>query len=340
MTGRRRSRTGPKRSLVPHCLVWGGVLVVGVVVGLMAFHALTPVDEDRLVAVDSIGHEHSGNHVHGLGFDEESDRLYVATHFGLFALEDATGPADRLFQVGDLRDDLMGFSLDPHDGERMFASGHPFERSPAGPNNIGVVRSTDGGFQWERVWDGPGGQHVDFHAMALSPVDPQRLVGFFGGQLHVTLDEGGSWDSMDAMGARGYCWGAPCLAWDAAESDRLWLGNDEGLFSRSVEDGPWEHIEEGAHAASYAHPADNSLWSWNASEGLRVSADAGENWQVRTQGLPTPDPEMDLSRAQWVFQMSGAPGDANVLFAATQDGGRIYRTLDGGDSWDRVYPLA
>lgn len=329
MSGRKRSRAADKNGRFPHVLVWGGVLVVGVVVGLLAFHALTPVDDGRLVAVDSIEHEHPGNHVHGLGFDEEGDRLYVATHFGLFVLGDATGPADRLFQVGDLRDDLMGFSLDPHDGGRMFASGHPFERSPSEAPNTGLVRSTDGGFEWEPVWDGPGGQPVDFHAMALSPMDPQRLVGFFGGQLHVTVDEGDSWDAVPSQGGR-VCWGAPCLSWDAQEADRLWLGRDEGLFTSPDRGETWDEVRNGTHGAVYAHPADARVWAWSVEEGMIVSEDQGESWQETDEAFRGSGAD--------VFAISGGPDDADVLFAAMLDG-EIHRTLDGGETWQRVHPL-
>lgn len=318
---RQHSRPGPERSGARHWVVWGGVLVVGVLVGLMAYHALTPVTIETHVEmqtrVDSIDHEQQ-THIHGIGYDEEGDRLFIATHHGLFRLENATAEALQLYLLGSVRWDFMGFSLDATNGQRMFASGHP------GPGeNLGVMRSDDGGFTWERVWDGPDGRRVDFHSMALSPADPDRLVGSWGGGLHVTTDAGGTWTLMAAGASGGYCWGAPCIAWDLESPDSLWMADGQRLLGSDDLGESWQDVENGTFAAVYSHPADGRLWAWKEGEGI-VVRDGQENW-TRVGG--------SLDPSSQVFQFTGGPDDPDILFAAALPGREVYRTTDGGESW-------
>lgn len=336
MTARQPSggRGSDGNGKMPHWFVWGGVLVLGVLVGVMAFHALTPAEDgemqEGLQEVDSIGYDRPENHVHGVGYDGERDHLFIATHFGLFRLHDTAGEAGSLFQLGDNRDDFMGFSLDPHDGERMFASGHP-----ASGGNLGVIRSTDGGSSWDPVYSGPQGHTLDFHAMALSAADPDRLAGVWAGSLFVTLDEGDTWDIPGQLAGGGHCWSVACVAWDSEEPDTLWLGNRTGLYTSPDVGASWSQVVQGAHAAVYAHPADGRLWAWSVDEGLQVSSDDGESWQAGGEGLPAPDP----APTRQVFQFTGPPDDPEVSFAVFLDS-EVYRTLDGGKRWQRIYPLS
>jgi hypothetical protein len=292
----------------------------------MAFHALSPVDDDAPGGerAGTIYQDDEHNHMHGIGYDAERDRLFLATHYGLFVLGAATGDALELQRVGDSRDDFMGFSIDPNNGDRLFASGHPRTGG-----NLGVIRSTDGGVSWEQVWSGPqGAPAVDFHGMAVSPAAPDSLVGFAInlGMLLVSDDGGVSWDPVDGVSFGGACWSAPCLAWDHAEPDAFYVANLTGLYRATDNATQWSKLAEGVHAGVYSHPGDGTLWTWTQEDGMRFSRDQGESWE------PVESPS-----EQAVFAFSGDPGDGDVLFAAFMDSA-VYRSLDGGASWSRVHP--
>ena len=47
----------------------------------------------------------------------DASKLYIATHYGLFLLEDE----QNLYQVGNTRDDYMGFSPHPTDSSVFFS---------------------------------------------------------------------------------------------------------------------------------------------------------------------------------------------------------------------------
>ena len=132
-----------------------------------AMASLAAGDRDVLEPVPSITHAFERNHLHGVAYVPEANGLYLATHYGLFLLRDG-----QLYQVGDSRDDYMGFSRHPEDPEIFLASGHPRTGG-----NMGVVISRDGGASWQPVFTGLGDEVVDFHAMVVSPTARDRLYG-------------------------------------------------------------------------------------------------------------------------------------------------------------------
>jgi len=79
--------------------------------------------------------EESISHGHGLAVDvKDSNKLYIATHYGLFVLINEKN----LYRIGKSRDDYMGFVVHPTEPNVFFTSGHP-----AKGGNLGVQRSDD-----------------------------------------------------------------------------------------------------------------------------------------------------------------------------------------------------
>lgn len=80
-------------------------------------------------------------HIHGLGVDPADDSLYVATHYGLFHVDD-TGDAVR---VADRWQDTMAFTV--VGPGHFLGSGHP-DLSEDLPSHLGLIESTDAGESW------------------------------------------------------------------------------------------------------------------------------------------------------------------------------------------------
>ncbi|MEJ7834272.1 MAG: F510_1955 family glycosylhydrolase [Nocardioides sp.] len=97
-------------------------------------------------------------HVHGLGVDPADGQLMVATHTGLFRLDDAS---EALELAGPVQD-YMGFTV--VGAGNFLASGHPGE-GQEGPAALGLIESTDGGETWQPV--SLSGE-VDFHSLDTS----------------------------------------------------------------------------------------------------------------------------------------------------------------------------
>lgn len=118
------------------------------------------------------------SHIHGIAFGAAGD-LVLATHHGIFNVD-----PDGVAQLISDPNDFMGFTRSGPD--RLMASGHP-----AGGGNMGVLSSTDGGAKWSPLSEGVDGP-VDFHAMSVSPADPEVVYGLFGG-IQVSRDGGKTW---------------------------------------------------------------------------------------------------------------------------------------------------
>lgn len=278
----------------------------------------------ELEPVESITHQERGNHLHGLGYDEETDRLYLATHYGLFLLEDAMSSDPSLYQVGETRDDLMGFTLHPTNGSTMWASGHP-----ATGGNLGVIQSTQHGFNWTHISDADPRGPVDFHSMTVSSKDPRVLAGAHAGQLYVSQDGGHEW-FITGDAPQGACFGAPCLHLDPNEPERLYAGTLQGLLVSNDLGQNWNTLHDAQTAAIAQSPADGTLYAFLAGIGLAVSTDAGDTWTPSNEGL-------ELSDREVVFTIDPHREDPNILFLATT-ADQVYRSTDGADSWERILP--
>jgi hypothetical protein len=316
-------------------LFWLGVLAVGVLGGILAYHALTPAPSEPpgdpgegLTLVATVHPEGAQNHVHGIAYDAERDVLYIGTHHGLFLLANATEAAEDLYRVGDVRYDFMGLHHDPGAANGLYASGHTVG------GNLGLIRSTDGGRLWSQLFHGVGDETVDFHAMSVSTADPQVIAGAYAGRLYVSENGGDDFRLGEAI-MGGDCWGAPCLALDGRLRDALYRSDGAGLHVSHELGINWTVLEVGRHAGIYSHPADGTLWTWNAARGvLTYRFDDDGNATATARNGPSPQADSH------VFQWSGHPAREDVLFAASLSATaavtELFRTLDGGATWDRL----
>lgn len=292
-----------------------------IVAGIVGWRGET---RSSLVRVESLTDAVPHNHVHGLGWDGAHDRLILATHYGLFVLA-----GDGLYQLGPSREDFMGLSTHPREPRVIYTSGHPRMGG-----NLGVMRSNDGGRTWRQIFLGVAGETVDFHSMTISPADPGRLYGVFQGRFYVTTDGGTTWRIAAARGLPakdGPCWGVPCLAADSAEPETVYAGTGDGLFRTRDGGGTWSRLtaDLGSVAGIAVDPHDSRrLLAYGRTRGMLRSENTGQTWHPTTAG-------MALGVRDHVFGFAFDTGRAGRVFAATV-GGTVYRSVDGGVSWERV----
>ncbi|KUO16520.1 F510_1955 family glycosylhydrolase [Streptomyces dysideae] len=242
------------------------------------------------------------SHVHGLGVGSADDRVYVATHDGLYMVADGQEPK----LVGDRRDDFMGFTITGED--TFIASGHGAEGSGR-PGNLGLIESRDAGRTWTaRSLEGD----ADFHSLDSAK---GTVYGYEGGRIRVSGDLG-TWDDR-----------ATLAALDLAVSpsgDRLLATTAEGVVT-STDGGRSFGKGAGPLQAFLSWPAEKALFGIDTAGKLSTSADGGTTWQPLTT-VPGGQPQA-LTAA-----------DADRVLAATQDG--VYESRDGGRTFTRLAPLA
>lgn len=240
--------------------------------------------------------------VHGIAVNpERPDELYVATHNGLIRGKDGAWA-----RVGSMQDDLMGFSMHPANGSTFWTSGHPRTGG-----NMGVRLSTDGGFTWRTL----SLEGVDFHAMTISPADPNVLWGSWRGETYHSADAGNTWNQYPNGPT------ARSLTAHPKEKDTLYAMTQAGI-TRSTDAGKtWTSFAQLAAVSLAIDPTNPNVMYAGLADGLTRSLDAGRTW-TRTS----------LTTASPVGYVAIDPTNTANVYAATY-ATSVHETKDGGGTW-------
>lgn len=239
-------------------------------------------------------------HVHGLDVDPGDGTLFAATHTGLFRVVDG-----RPERVGERLHDLMGFTIEGP-GE-FLASGHPDLRDaslqrPDAPPLLGLVTSRDGE-NWEpRSLLG----EVDFHALetadgrvygvdsstgallvsedretweqrssvglvdvAVSPDDPELLVGTTGEEVRLSSDGGRTWAVVSPEPVVTLVW---------PEQGPVGLAAGGSVLAAGVDGSSWRKVGTLAGEPEALDAHEGVLHAAVAERGILRSDDGGASW--------------------------------------------------------------
>jgi hypothetical protein len=243
-------------------------------------------------------------HVHGLGVNPADGALFIATHTGLWRVEESSTRAER---VGDRFQDTMGFTVAGRD--RFLGSGHPDPRDIREgrlPPLLGLIESTDAGRTWRPV--SLLGE-ADFHVLRQVR---DRVYGFdaTSQRLLVSRDGGRTWAARTPP--------APLfdLVPDPRRSRRVLAATARGLFASDDAGANWQIRSK--LVGLLAWPVSRRLYAIDGRGQVFASGDAGSRWKAVGDigGRPA-------------AVLATAPRD---LYVALHDG-TIKRSADGGVSW-------
>lgn len=272
---------------------------LGVLLAGCAATGTPQVDDSATVGLQS-----RMGHIHGVGMNPADERVYVATHHGLYVLDDEGASV-----VGESRADIMGFTVVGPDV--FLASGHPAS-DDEGPVNLGLIRSSDAGATWDDV--ALVGES-DFHALTAAGDDHIYGLDSTTGGIRVSADGGDTWEhgaTIDALD----------IDADPASPATLLATTETGLMvSRD--------------AGSTFGPADNQPphplafvdhVSADPSNGTTLAGvdPAGRLWRLSEDTWVPIGPENGIPEAFSAV-------DEHTYLAAFA--GRVYRSSDGGASW-------
>lgn len=293
-------------------------LIVGGIILLFVFgffllkdrKPATTEEGDMLAPVSSF------SHAHGFAVDvTDASKVYIATHEGLFLLQNDKD----LFQIGKMRDDLMGFSPHPTESITFFSSGHPVRGG-----NIGFQKTIDGGVSWARVSQGLSGP-VDFHAMTVNQLNPNIVYGLFQGKLQRSEDGGVSWEY-----AKGTIT-AYSLSSDYTNETIVYAATGNGVQISKDKGDTWASLSEdlagGAVSVFALHPQDKNyaLAFSKRIGGLGKSIDGGVSWEKIHEEFA----------GETVLYLAFSKPEPNTVYALT-DQNSLYKSVDRGTTWVRV----
>ncbi|MBI2443020.1 MAG: hypothetical protein HYV40_03900 [Candidatus Levybacteria bacterium] len=265
-------------------------------------------------------------HVHAL-FELPDKTLLMGTHHGLFKSGDDGKTFTKVAIKGDVNsDDFMNFAYD-QTNKILYAGGH----------DVGVVKSTDGGTTWTKIDSGIKG--TDIHALAINPLDSNRLYAFsVDNGLFGSKDGAKTWYRIDdgpinpSVRAFGYM-ATPSSMDRGMKTDKttnigyLWAGTSGGLYSSFACFCGWTKtngISDNATIYTLApDPVNKSTMFAGTKDGIFKTTDEGKIFNKMESGIT------DVSAITFDFD------NPEILYAA-ESNGTVYKSEDNGSTWNKV----
>ncbi len=207
---------------------------------------------------------------------------------------------------------------------------------PANPDivyvmDVAFMRSTDGGNTWpiQYGYNGPSELHVDHHAMAFSPADPNFIINGNDGGINVSTNGGETFSQPKNIPATQFYE----IGLDFNNSQKLYGGTQDNGTNRTP-DGSinnWESIFGGDGfyvLVDYNDP--NIIYAESQFGSLGKSTDGGYSWIYSVLGgINSNEP------TNWSTPVVMDPNTSSILYYGTHS---LYRTINGASSWKKISP--
>lgn len=242
-------------------------------------------------------------HVHGLGVDPGDGTLYVASHLGVFRVEN--GKPER---VANRWQDTMGFAI--VGPGHFLGSGHP-DLTEGLPSSLGLIESTDSAETWDSV--SLSGE-ADFHAIEAVG-DYIYAFDSHTGALLVTTDRT-NWDTIVKQPLLD-------LAANPADPETIYATTDRGDLVRSTGQAELMPVDGAPTLTDIDWQPDGPLVGIAPDGTVMVSANGETEWQ-EAGTLDGHAEALDAAPGRW--------------HAATATG--VYESTDGGSTWTLAIELS
>jgi hypothetical protein len=250
--------------------------------------------------------------VGSLAVDPAGGALLAGTDRGLFRVpaeggepERVTGELTTRDGSGEVSAGVVVAFAGPGD---LLASGHPDRSGSALPQNLGLMRSADGGATWKPVSElGKG----DFHVLEAAG-DRVVAVGADRPEIRVSADAGRSFEDRTPP--------APPLdvVFAPGRPEQMVAATEDALYT-SEDDGRSWRLRDPTPGGRLAWAATGDVYRAGADGVVQTSGDGGTSW-MRRSSLGAP-----------VLELAAGP---DALYAALA-GGEIRRSTDRGATWQR-----
>lgn len=212
-------------------------------------------------------------------------------------------------------------------------------------NNLKMWKSIDGGKAWEEITT----PHGDNHGLWIDPEDPERMINGNDGGACVSFNGGETWSTIYNQLTGQYYH----LDVDNRRPYRVYgtqQDNSSVAVPSATEKGaiPWSDCyPAGTGESGYiaVKPDDPDILYVGAVGSSPGGGGALQRYDHRTKQIRLvtvwPEPFSGWGakymryRFPWTFPIVFSPHDANVLYTC---GNHVFRTTDGGSSWEAISP--
>ncbi|MBK7500430.1 MAG: T9SS type A sorting domain-containing protein [Ignavibacteriales bacterium] len=206
---------------------------------------------------------------------------------------------------------------------------------PTNPNivyvmDVAFMRSTDGGNNWPIIYGygGPSELHVDHHAMAFNPLDPNFIINGNDGGINISTNGGQTFSQPKNIPATQFYE----IGLDYNTPEKLYGGTQDNGTNRTPDGSVdnWENIWGGdGFYVVVDYNNSNIIYAESQNGGLVKSTDGGFGWSDGTNGINGSEP------TNWSTPVVMDPNSSNILYYGTHS---LYRTTNSAVSWAKISP--
>ncbi|MBO6505766.1 MAG: glycosyl hydrolase [Kordiimonadaceae bacterium] len=231
--------------------------------------------------------------------------------------------------------DEVGGGTGPHYYQELYADQHQFDRIYMMSNYSKV--SDDGGKTWGPL--GNDKKHVDDHAMAFHPTDPDFvLVGSDGG-VYMSHDRMKNWQFISNLPVSQFYKVAAddakpfYFVYGGTQDNSTQGGPSRTDNEQGIKNSEWflTLFADGHQPATEPGNPDIMYSQWQQGNLARHDRKTGEVTYIR----PQPRPGEPAERYNWDAPINVSAHDSARIYHASQ---RVWRSDDRGDSWTPISP--
>jgi hypothetical protein len=187
------------------------------------------------------------------------------------------------------------------------------------------MKTTNSGTSWTRQ---TGSVHVDQHALAFKPGDPNSLILGNDGGLYRSSNAGSSFTKVQSLPVTQYYE----IGIDKANPQRLYGGTQDNGTNRTLTGAvnDWTSIYGGdGFYVIVDHTNPNVIYAESQNGYLGKSTNGGSSFSSATSGISSSE------KTNWSTPVIMDPNNNNVLYYGTN---KVYRTTNAASSWTAISP--
>jgi len=183
-----------------------------------------------------------------------------------------------------------------------------------------------------------GGTHSDHHALWIDPQNPLHLIDGNDGGIDITYDGGKTWLPIQHMALAevyqiGFDRRSPYYVYCGLQDNGLWGGPSRTLHNSGITNEDWYPVGSGDGFYAQVDPSDHNIIYGNSQvNGMyRYDLKTGQSQNIK----PMAALKDQAYRYNWNAPIHISPHNPKIVYTG---GNFLFRTEDGGLTWDIVSP--